>query len=305
MTTMSEITLSPDSRPLGKSGLMVSPIAWGMWRFEGDNVKAAQERVEAAFDAGITFFDTADIYGAGTTAGFGGAEKLLGRVFANAPHVRKNMVLASKGGIVIGTPYDQSADYIVAAIDASLKRLRVDHIDLWQVHRPDILTHPAELAKALETAMASGKIGAIGVSNFTVPQTQALMHFLDTPLASIQPELSALCLEPIVDGSLDMAMAEDIAVLSWSPLGGGRLLDPQSPRELATAAALQSVAVEQSVSITAAAISWVMAHPAGAIPILGTQNLTRIRAAGDALKVKWTRTSWYNVYVASRGEALP
>jgi predicted oxidoreductase len=276
-----------------------------MWRFEGDDVKAAQEQVEAAFDAGITLFDTADIYGAGTPAGFGGAEALLGRVFAEASHLRDKMVLASKGGIVIGTPYDQSAGYIESAIDASLKRLGVDHIDLWQVHRPDILTHPAELAKALEGAKAAGKIGAIGVSNFTVPQTRALMRFLDSPLVSIQPELSALCIDPIVDGMLDLAMADDLAVLAWSPLGGGRLLSPQTPREKAVAAALQAVADEQSVSLTAAAISWVMAHPAGAIPIIGTQNVARIRAAGEALKVKWTRSSWYDIYVASRGEPLP
>lgn len=284
---------------------MVSPIAWGMWRFQGDDVKAARERVEAAFESGITLFDTADIYGADTPAGFGSSEALLGRVFADAPHLRDDMVLASKGGIVIGTPYDQSVGYIASAIDASLKRLGVDHIDLWQVHRPDILTHPAELAKALETAKAEGKIGAIGVSNFTIPQTRALMRFLDSPLVSVQPELSALMLDPIVDGTLDMAMANDLAVLAWSPLGGGRLINPKTEREKATAAALQDVADTQGVSLTAAAISWIIAHPASAIPIIGSQDPVHIRAAGDALKVKWTRSSWYTVYVASRGESLP
>jgi aryl-alcohol dehydrogenase-like predicted oxidoreductase len=104
MTAMSEITLSPESRPLGKSGLSVSPIAWGMWRFAGDDVKAARERVEAAFAAGITLFDTADIYGPDNGEPFGAAELLLGRVFAEAPELRQKMVLASKGGIWIGTP---------------------------------------------------------------------------------------------------------------------------------------------------------------------------------------------------------
>ncbi len=302
---MSEICLSPDSRPLGKSGLAVSPIAWGMWRFQGDDVKAARERVEAAFEAGITLFDTADIYGPDNGEGFGAAEALLGRVFAEAPHLRQKMVLASKGGIVIGTPYDQSSAYVASAIDASLKRLDVDHIDLWQVHRPDILTHPAELAKALEAAKVAGKIGAIGVSNFTVSQTQALMRHLDCPLASVQPELSALTLDPIVDGTLDMAMADDLAVLAWSPLGGGRLLIPKTDREKAVAVALQAEANAHGVSLTAAAISWIMAHPARAIPIIGSQDPTRIRAAGEALKVKWTRSSWYKIYVAARGEPLP
>jgi predicted oxidoreductase len=284
---------------------MVSPIAWGMWRFQGDDVKAARERVEAAFEAGITLFDTADIYGPDNNEAFGASEALLGRVFTDAPHLREKMVLASKGGIVIGTPYDQSSEYIEAAIDASLRRLGVEHIDLWQVHRPDILTHPAELAKALETAKSAGKIGAIGVSNFTVSHTRALMSYMDSPLASVQPELSALSLDPIIDGTLDMAMEHELAVLAWSPLGGGRLADPKTEREKAVTSALQKVASEQSVSLTAAAISWIMAHPARAIPIIGSQDPARIRAAGQALTVKWDRANWYAVYVASREEPLP
>ncbi len=302
---MSEITLSPDSRALGKSGLMVSPIAWGMWRFNGDDVNAARSRVEAAFDTGITLFDTADIYGADTPGGFGSAEALLGRVFSESPSLRQKMVLASKGGIVIGTPYDQSAAYIASAIDASLMRLGVDHIDLWQVHRPDILTHPAELAKALETAKAAGKIGAIGVSNFTISQTHALMAHLDSPLAAVQPELSPLCLDPITDGTLDMAMTHDMAVLAWSPLGGGRLLAPTTAREKAVAAALQIEADAHNVGLSTAAMSWAMAHPAGVIPIVGTQTPDRIREAADVFKIKWSRARWYAVYVAALGEPLP
>jgi predicted oxidoreductase len=305
MTAMSDLPLSPESRPLGKSGLSVSPIAWGMWRFQGDDVNAARALVDAAFEAGITLFDTADIYGADTPAGFGSAEALLGRVFAEAPDLRHKMVLASKGGIIIGTPYDSSTSYTAAAIDASLKRLGVDHIDLWQVHRPDILTHPAELAKALESAKAAGKIGAIGVSNFTIAQTKALMAYLDTPLISVQPELSPLCLTAIEDGTLDMAMADDLAVLAWSPLGGGRLVAPGSDQERAVAAALQVQADAFGVSLATAAFSWIMAHPAKPIPIIGSQNAARIAEAADVFKVKWTRASWYDVLVAARGVPLP
>jgi aryl-alcohol dehydrogenase-like predicted oxidoreductase len=305
MTAMSEITLSPESRPLGKSGLHVSPIAWGMWRFAGDDVKAARERVEAAFDAGISLFDTADIYGPDNGEPFGAAELLLGRVFAEAPSLRQKMVLASKGGIWIGTPYDSGRAYMTSAIDTSLKRLGVDHIDLWQIHRPDILTHPHELAATLEAAKAAGKIGAIGVSNFTVAQTHALMRYLDTPLTSIQPELSALALAPIEDGSLDMAMADDLAVLAWSPLGQGRIAAPVAERELAVAEALQKVATAFEVSRAAAAYSWIMAHPARPIPIIGSQQPARIAEAADAFKVSWTRAAWYEVLVSARGVPLP
>lgn len=302
---MSEIIPSPESRPLGKSGLSVSPIAWGMWRFKGHDVAAARERVEAAFEAGITFFDTADIYGPDNDEPFGAAELLLGRVFAEAPALRQKMVLASKGGIVIGTPYDSSRAYIESAIDASLKRMGVDHIDLWQVHRPDLLTHPADLANALEAAKAAGKIGAIGVSNFTVAQTRALMAHLDTPLASVQPEFSAMNIIPLDDGTFDLAMEADLAVMAWSPLGGGRMMAPEDERANRISAALQAQANAQGVSLGAAAIAWVMAHPARPIPIIGSQTVARIRDAADVFKVKWTRQSWYEILVAARGEPLP
>ncbi len=305
MTAMSEIILSSNSRPLGKSGLSVSPIAWGMWRFKGDNVNAARALVEAAIEAGITLFDTADIYGPDNGECFGAAEALLGRVFSESPALRSQITLASKGGIVIGTPYDSSPAYTASAIDASLKRLGIDHIDLWQVHRPDILTHPAELAAALEAAKAAGKIGAIGISNFTVAQTTALMAHLDSTLDAIQPEFSALALAPIEDGTLDLAMTHDLGVLAWSPLGGGRIISPINERERAVHVALQAQAAAFGVSLSAAATSWIMAHPAKPIPIIGTQNVARIAEAGDAIKVKWTRASWYAVLVAARGEPLP
>jgi predicted oxidoreductase len=302
---MTYLPFSPDPRPLGKSGIQVSPIAWGMWRFAGDDVSAARRRVEAALEAGVTLFDTADIYGPDNGEPFGAAEALLGRVFADAPGLRDRMVLATKGGIVMGTPYDSSADYLAQAIDASLTRLGVERVEVWQIHRPDILTHPQEMALALEKAHAAGKIGAIGVSNFTVGQTAALQHFLTIPLASTQPEFSALALDPIRSGLLDQAMTSDLAVLAWSPLAGGQLAEPWDAGALEVAALFDAKARETSVSRTAAALSWVMAHPARPIPIVGTQRPERIAEIPQALKPRWTRAEWYAVLQASMGEKLP
>lgn len=295
----------PSSRKLGPNGPEISPLAWGMWRFSGDDIADAQALVEAAFETGITFFDTADIYGFNGASGFGDAEALLGRVFKAAPHLRKDMVLATKGGIMPPIPYDQSRSYLMSALDASLRRLGVDHVELWQVHRPDILTHPQDLARTLEDMVKSGKVGTVGVSNFTHGHISALKSALDIPLVSTQPEFSALHLAPLEGGLLDQAMEHDMAVLAWSPLGGGRIAQPGTDRERAVAAALDTVAQEFGVSRTAAAYSWIMAHPAHAIPIVGSQQVSRIREAGDALKVRWTRQTWYDVLVASRGEKLP
>lgn len=294
------------TRPLGASGIAVSALAWGMWRFRGDDLKAARAKVDAAFDAGITLFDTADIYGFGED-GFGAAEELLGALFASDKSLRNRMVLASKGGIIPPTPYDSSPAYLESAINASLKRLQTDRIDLWQVHRPDILTHPHDIARALEKAHALGKIISVGVSNYTPAQTEALRVALprDLKLVSIQPEFSPLHLEPIENGLFDAAMMNNYAVLAWSPLGGGRIAEPGNEREHAVATALDAVAQTQGVSRTTAALSWIMAHPAKPIPIVGSQNPDRIRESAHALTVEWTRADWYKVLVAARGEPLP
>lgn len=292
-------------RPLGKSGLTVSALAWGNWRLCGDDVDAVVKLLHAALDAGIDLIDTADIYGPDNDEPFGASEALLGRAFATDPSLRDKFVIATKGGISMGVPYDSSSEYLTVAIDASLQRLGTDRVELWQIHRPDILTHPSEIAKTIETAHKAGKIRSFGVSNFTVAQIATLQQYLELPIVSTQPELSPLKLAPIENGELDQAIAMDMAVMAWSPLGGGRIANPTDERAQAAAAALDEVAQEFAVSRTAAAYSWIMAHPARPIPIVGSQKADRIAEAADALKVRWDRARWYGVLVAAKGEALP
>lgn len=301
---MSTLPAVPMRRPLGDSGIEVSSIAWGMWRFHGDDLKAARALVDTAFDAGITLFDTADIYGVDMD-GFGAAEVLLGRLFAQDPALRARMVLATKGGIVLGVPYDSSADYLAKAIDNSLQRLQVEQIDLWQVHRPDILTHPHDVARAMEDAQKAGKVRAFGVSNHRIHQIEALQAVLPFPLVSSQPELSPFRLDPIENGELDQAMRLNLAVLAWSPLGGGRIGRAETPCEQAVIDELDRIGAQFAVSRAAVAYSWIMAHPARPIPIVGSQQPSRIAEAADAFKVTWTRADWYKVFVASKGAPLP
>jgi predicted oxidoreductase len=278
-----------------------------MWRLAegGRSAADAARLVHAALDAGITLLDTADIYGFDGEGGFGDAETLLGEVLSAEPGLQDRMVLATKGGIYPPLPYDQSAAYLAEAIDASLRRLRVETIDLWQVHRPDILAHPQEVARALEDAVSAGKVRALGVSNYTTAQIDALAAFLGRPLATTQPEISPLRIEPFENGELDQAMRLGVTPLAWSPLGGGRLLAPETARDKAVAEELDRVGREQGVSRSVAAYSWLMAHPAGIIPIVGSQGAGRIAEAAQALAVRWTRQDWYAVLVAARGERLP
>lgn len=304
---MSALPLPPATRSLGSSGITVSSIAWGMWRLAegGRSAAEAAALVHAALDAGINFLDTADIYGFNGTSGFGDAEALLGEVLSAEPALRGQMVLATKGGIMPPLPYDQSPEYLRSAIDASLARLKTDSVDLWQIHRPDILAHPQEVARVLDDAVAAGKIRTIGVSNFTPAQIAALNHFLGHKLVSTQPEISALRIDCFENGELDQAMQLGLTPLAWSPLGGGRIAGGDSARDKAVIAELDRVAAAKGISRSVAAYSWLLAHPAGIIPIIGSQQAERIAEGASALSVQWDRTDWYAVLVAARGERLP
>ena len=162
-----------------------------------------------------------------------------------------------------------------------------------------------EVARALDDAVTAGKIRALGVSNYTMAQVEALNHFLGTKLVTTQPEISPLEIRCFENGELDQAMRMGLTPLAWSPLGGGRLLAPDSERDKAVAAALDLVAEAQGVSRSVAAYGWLMAHPAGIIPLIGSQNPARISEGVAALKMRWTRQDWYAVLVAARGERLP
>lgn len=290
----------------GEDGdLEVGPLAFGCWRFTGTDVAKGQELIETALSLDMNLIDTADIYGRGHGGGgFGESEELLGKVLAASPELRDRMVLATKGGIREGVPYDSSAAYLEEACDASLRRLGVDVIDLYQVHRPDLFAHPLDVAEALDALVESGKVRTVGVSNHTPAQVAALVEYLEAPLVSTQPEYSAAHLAPLRDGTLDQAMAQGFAVLAWSPLAGGRLVtgDGVRPELLAV---LDELAAREGVDRTTIALAFVLAHPSGPVAILGTQQIDRLRDAQKALEVHLDRIDCYRIVEASEGVALP
>lgn len=294
------------SRQLIAGAPAVSPLGWGMWRYQDDNVDAATARSMAALEAGITLFDTADIYGFDGKGNFGAAEVLFGRVLAANPGLRHRIVLATKGGIRVPIPYIARGDYLVTACEDSLRRLGVDCIDLYQVHRPDMLAHPAEIASALDKLRQSGKIREVGVSNYMPAQVSALIAHLPFKLLSIQPEFSPLYVNPLFDGILDQALERNLTVLTWSPLAGGHLLqDDGDARSRAVIAILDRIAEQQQVDRAAIAYAWAMAHPSRPIPLVGSQNPDRIRSAATALRVRLSGQQWYEILVAARGAPMP
>lgn len=307
------LSLNSNPRRLGRSEFYSFPIAYGLWRFAGTDVKTAREKIETALEMGINLMDGADIYGCDGGGSFGDSERLFGKVLAEAPELRSKMILATKGGIVLGVPYDSSPEYITVAVENSLKRMGIDSIDLYQIHRPDFLGNPERIAKVLTDLRESGKIKEVGVSNYTPSQFRALQAWLPFPIATHQPEFSCWSHQPLRDGILDQCLEYRVTPLAWSPIAGGRIAmsledaakQPSPQRWTDLISVLDRIAGEQSVSRTSVALAWLMVHPSGVIPIIGTQKLSRIRESVEALSVKLTRNQWNEILIAAQGEPLP
>ena len=302
---MSENLVTSSARRLGPDGPEIGPLGYGTWRLTAESVSANQELIEAALDSGMNLIDTADVYGldhGGT--GFGQNEERLGAVLDAAPALRDRMVLATKGGIMPPLPYDSSPTYLRSAVEASLHRLGVEHIDLWQIHRPDMFTHPADVAATLDAMITEGKIGMVGVSNFTVDQYDALAAHLDSPVVSTQPEFSVAQLQPLRDGTFDRAMRDGVTPLAWSPLAGGRLFSGEGIRaELLET--LDRLAAREDVDRATLATAFVLAHPSKPVALLGTQTAARLTAAPAAFGVHLDRNDVYDIVAASEGQPLP
>ncbi|MGV6820496.1 MAG: aldo/keto reductase [Parvularcula sp.] len=289
----------------------VGPIAYGCWRLGSEDPAGADQKIRTALDLGLTLIDTADVYGLDTPAGFGSAEATLGNVLSATPALRQQMVLATKGGVVPPTPYNSSEDYLITACEASLKRLKTDHIDLYQIHRPDLLAHPEDVCGALQKLQQDGKVSAFGVSNYSLPQIDALMAFSEVPIVSIQPEFSAWELGSVISGKLDRAMQYGLSCLAWSPLAGGALASgiPKDGDDILAfhrvIAVLDRIAEEHEATRSQVALSFLMRHPSRVIPIIGTQTIERMEEAANATKVALGRREWYDIFEARTGEKMP
>ena len=277
----------------------------GLWRFTTESLADATRLIETAADNGVTLLDNAAVYGGNWGGkGFGAAEELLGAVFAKSPALRARVCVATKGGITPGIPYDQSPASLRLECEDSLRRLRIERIDLYQIHRPDLFAHPAETAATLMALRREGKIDRVGVSNFTPAQHEALAAHLDVPIETTQPEYSAAALGPLRDGTFDLCMRDGVVPLAWSPLAGGRLVTGQNVRpELLTV--LDEIATAHSTTREQVAYAFVLSHPAKPVVLLGTQKPERLVAAVSSSVQSLERTELYRIVAASEGRPLP
>jgi len=310
--------------PLGVSLLTSSRLAYGCWRVAGTwnpaevtdaGRVAGRQAVIAAYEAGYTLFDNADIYCGGE------AERILGEVLKEVSGMRDRIVIVTKGGIRPGgdpqpdSPgrYDFSASHLTNACEQSLRRLGIETIDLYLLHRPDFLADPEEVAQAFSQLRAAGKVRCFGVSNFRPTLVTALQAACPMSLVAHQVEISLAKLDAFTDGTLDQCLIERITPMAWSPLAAGligeganRLLPSQKiyrPEQFLPV--LEAVAKARGASRTAVALAWLLKHPSRILPIIGTTNPERIREATKAAELVLTREEWYRLLIAARGEPMP
>jgi len=302
--------------------LATSRVAYGCMTLGGlDRQADVAAALDAALDGGITLFDHADIYGRGRS------EEVFGRFLADRPGLRDRVVLQSKCGIRFaddpaGSPkrYDLSYEHIVRSAEGSLRRLGTDRLDVFLLHRPDPLMEPAEAARAFDDLHAAGKVRAFGVSNFSVAQIDLLAATVRQPLVTNQVQFSLLHLGPVdagvevnrpggshrAAGLIDGCWQRGLRLQAWAPIAGGAVSRPDpAPEHAALAEQVRAVAERHGTTPLAIVLAWVLRHPAGLQPVVGTTNPDRIAEACAASDVRLSRDDWYALFETARGGELP
>ncbi|MBB3189568.1 aldo/keto reductase [Halomonas cerina] len=262
---------------------------------------ALADWIEARLDEGLCWFDHADIYG--DRAG----ETRFGDALGARPGLAERVRIVTKASIVVpardASPfavkhYDSSADYVTAAIDAALARLGVEHLDHFLLHRPDPLMDAEATARALDEAIAAGKIGAAGVSNFLPEAWRRLQAAMSHRLVAHQLQLSLAHATPLFDGLFDAVVGDGQVPMAWSPLGGGACLQGE------TGERLSRLAEERDASPAGLALAWLRALPGRPLPVIGSLKAERIATLRRDAAQTLDRASWYALLEAARGHEV-
>ncbi len=284
----------------------LSQIIYGMWRLadgEINDAKSVTDKINLCLDQGITTFDQADIYGDYS------AEALFGIALKEDKSLRNKIEIVTKCGIVApcgkyaDVPvkyYDTSKKHIDASVNASLKNMNIDYIDMLLIHRPDPYMDHNETGQALDTLIKSGKIGAVGVSNFKPHDWELLQSTMVNKLHTNQIELSLQSIDAFSNGDVAFHQKNASPIMAWSPLGGGKLMTESN--QLTNK--MDQIGTHYKVDRAAVAISFLLSHPANIIPIMGTNNIDRISKISDAFKVKMDRITWFELYTAALGREV-
>lgn len=288
-----------------------SPLVIGTMRLGEWGIKMTTNELERfideCIDLGLNDFDHADIYGHYTE------ESNFGKVIKRRSDLKSKVQITTKCGILLITPnrphhkiksYNSTKDHILFSAENSLQELGVDQLDLLLIHRPDFLMNPHEIAEAFTRLKKEGKVKTFGVSNFTPSQFEMLNSFF--PLVTNQVEISLLHRNAFQDGTLDQCLRLGITPTAWSPFGGGEIFSKsEKPEIIRIQKTAKELAKKYNASIDQILLAWILKHPAGIIPVLGSTKIARIKTALAALPMKITHEEWYELWEAAVGNEVP
>lgn len=290
-----------------------SKVIQGFWRAQDWQWTPQQlnRYLNELVERGVTTMDHADIYGNYTCEGiFGEALKL-------SPQLRDEIEIVTKCGIVLpsspehdirGHRYDHSKTHIQKAVDRSLQQLNVDYLDSLLIHRPSPLMDPHEVTEALKALVSEGKVRSFGVSNFNKSQYDLLSKCLVCDKLHItinQLEVSPYTLDAIDNGVINYMYKDDVKIMSWSPMAGGKLFDLADEKAARIMAIVSPLAQKYNVTTNGIIMAWLDKHPAAIMPVLGTHKIERIDDAIAGLEVTLTDQEWFDIYTASLGHDIP
>lgn len=303
-------------RYIGETNWQTSAVALGIMRMNSLSPEQAAKAIDTAYDSGINYIDSADIYGGGDS------EKVFGQALKQSSVKREDLFIQSKGGIVPGKRYDFSKEHIIDAVDGCLERLGIDYLDSFLLHRPDPLMEPDEVAEAFDELQTSGKVRHFGVSNFNPEQFMFLQENLDQRLLINQLQFSIMH-SGMIDfglhtnmtdtrsinhdgGLLEFSRRMGVTLQAWSPFQygtfAGTFINNDKFPELNKK--LQELADKYGVSKNAIAAAWILRHPADIQVIIGTMNPEHIADSAKGGDIDLTKQEWYDIYFAA-GNDLP
>lgn len=291
-----------------KHNLSISRLVYGIWRLHEDKLGFGEdhiyEKINFCLGLGIDTFDHADIYGDFEN------EERFGNVLKKHPDIKQKIKIITKCGIQVPGAkfptkhYNTSKEHIRYSVERSLRKLQVECLDVVLIHRPDPLMDPSEMAEVFESLIQEGKVKHFGVSNFTTSQFQMVQSQYKRPLFTNQVEFHLFRTEPMFDGTFDQMIEVGIHPMIWSPTAGGTLFTPKTDLESKTLTKLQEIAKKYGASVDQILYSWFLNHPAGIVPILGTNDSKRIESAANCFSYPLTRVEWFTLLEVARGREV-
>ena len=277
-------------------------MTWGKWGKNLDS-KGIVNLIETCLNEQISTFDHADIYGGHTT------EEDFGKAFSESKINRSDIQLISKCGIKYLSDkrdygikhYDYSEEYIIWSVENSLKNLQTGYLDVLLLHRPSPLMVADEIASAIDKLKSQGKIKSFGLSNFTASQTELIQKSISVDFNQIQ--FSATHHQAMSDGSLDFMQLHNIIPMSWNPLGTIFKEDNNQTQRLKIC--LKTLSKKYNLDTDVILLSWILKHPSGILPVIGTTNPDRIKNALKAVSLQMDLEDWFSIWTESMGTKVP